>query len=292
MTFESQHFNKEQVSSSFIEAAYERAISGRGQDEIKMESFIEDYGEAVVSSDQELAQTLAKKFEGRESFEEREMHKLATILEAIVIEQIELSEWLGPTTMTRRTSLYDDYINGVDAIAEIEQENTTSHLALAIDVTYGNALYQKFERIREEIEAGTLTTIKYFEDSDRTFKGKLFKVPRIVLGVDKRALVELAELWMQGKKRELGLHRVQIKLIEEVRIQLKAFREYAASLEGREDIVKIFDRQIRILGTIKKERYEALEELGVVIEESFDEGSDKTFDAIRHGARDIASRAG
>lgn len=281
---------RENVSSSFIDAAYERAQTGVGQDQIDVHNFEDHYGSAAVAEDIKTIERFESIFASEDTEQEIETAKWATILEAIIVEHVELSEWLGSTTMTRRTSRFDDVVNAVDAIAEIENENATTHLALSIDVTFSETLAKKFARITKEIDEGTLATVKYFESSDRTFKGTLMKVPRIVLGVGPRFLVELAELWMQKKNKELAYNAIQLKFIEEVRVQLYAFRAYAQSLKNREDIVKVYDRQIRILGVIKKERYEALEKAGVSTDAPL-VGVDPTFDAIVGFAKDIESRA-
>jgi hypothetical protein len=156
---------------AILAQAYERALSGRGQEQIDMDRFADDYGAESVAKDKARVAELEAKFEAEMTPEIQEAIRLGTILEAIVTEQAELNEWLGSDVRTRKASRYDDVENGVDVIAEIEQEHTTSHLALAIDVTHGVFLQKKFDRIKREIDEGTLTTVKYFENTDETFRG-------------------------------------------------------------------------------------------------------------------------
>lgn len=279
--------NTEQVSEKFLTAAYERAVSGRGQDQIDMDDFIDDYGDAAVQSDKKHVARLEERFAADATPETNESLKLATVLESIITEQIELSDWFGPSTTTRRTSRFDDVVNGVDAIAEIEQDNTMNHLALAIDVTYGTSLEKKFRRIKEEIEEGTLASVKYFDNEEHTFKGKLFKVPRVVLGIDRTRLIELAGLWLNDKKKELAVHPVQFKLLEEIRLQLLGFKKYASTL-GRDDLVKIYERQAQIVMGIIKERHSEMEKQRIQVVDVADE-HDRTFESIVENVRYIAS---
>lgn len=172
-------------------------------------------------------------------------------------------------------------VNGVDTIAEIEQEHTTSHLALAIDVTHGILLQKKFDRIRREIDEGTLTTVKYFESTDETFRGRLLKVPRVVLGVEKSAVAELAQLWIAGKNKELATHPVQIQLLDEITIQLKSYRDYAQHT-GKGDLAKVYDKQLRIVQGIAEQPNK--KRLREEMEADTSRERDKTQRAIHLGA--------
>jgi hypothetical protein len=190
---------------------------------------------------------------------------------------------------TRKASRYDDVVNGVDTIAEIEQENSTSHLALAIDVTHGVMLQKKFDRIKREIDEGTLTTIKYFENSDETFRGRLLKVPRVVLGVEKSAVVELAGLWNAGKNKELATHPVQVQLIEEITVQLQSCLEYAQKT-GKGDIARVYERQLRIIEGIANQPDK--KKLRAQVEADTSREPDRTQQAIQLGAKRLPAIAG
>lgn len=275
-------FGPKKASDIVLQKAYERARSGRGQEAIEMSDFISDYGEENVANDKLQVEEIEERFK-EESQEVRDALRLATILEAIITEQVELSEWLGPEVHTRKASRYDDLINKVDVIAEVEHEHTPTHLALAIDVTHGRYLNDKFNDIKREIETGTLTSVKYFENADQTFKGKLSKVPRVVLGMDKEALFELTELWMEGNNTKLAAHPVQLEILEEIQLQLEQYRDYALRCD-KDDLVKIYDRQLRIIESIVSlpEKQE--------LARSYDADRgyrthDETYKAIRLGAR-------
>ncbi len=271
-----------------LSQAYERALSGKGQEQIDIDHFLRDYGAENIAKDKEEITEREAAFEEEMTPETREALRLGTILEAIITEQVELNEWFGQDVRTRKASRYDDIINGVDTIAEIEQQNTTSHLALAIDVTHGILLQKKFHRIKHEIDEGTLTTVKYFENMDETFRGRLLKVPRVVLGVEKEAVIELAALWIAGKNKELASHPIQIQLLEEMVIQLQSYQEYAQKTD-KDDLARIYEKQLRIIESIanqpKKRR------LKEQLDTDTSRQPDRTQQAIRLGAKKLAALA-
>jgi len=67
-----------------------------------------------------------------------ETKKIADIFEAVVLEHGELSDWLGGSAKTMKTSRYDDYMNGVDLLVEFAgaEGEESEHLGLAADVTF------------------------------------------------------------------------------------------------------------------------------------------------------------
>jgi hypothetical protein len=160
---------------------------------------------------------------------EDEAKKTATVFEAIILEQSELAEWLGPNATTIKTSDYDDYINGVDLVAEFGNTSSGfSHLALGVDVTFGaTKLRQKFESILAEIELDTLAEIKYFRSDALGFEGTLQHIPRVVLGISKEEVLALSRLWLTNNKRALAIHPIQHVLLDQMHRQLSVFGNIA-----------------------------------------------------------------
>jgi hypothetical protein len=160
------------------------------------------------------------------------LHKrTADIFEAIILKEAELSEWLGTAT-TYKTAAYDDYYNKIDMIAEWGGEGEANKvIALGTDVTYGALnVHHKLERIREAIDRGQLGTIKYFKDAAGNFMGRRKNVPLAVIGVSLPAVQELASLWMNGEKKQLGAHPIQRVLTEQLQEQLIAMEQYALAI--------------------------------------------------------------
>ena len=203
-----------------IKQTHERAASILQKDAFDPRNFTELYGEENVQKDLDYVEDVKTKFE------DSEMKPVAEVLEAIMYEHIELSEWFGPTAQTIRPSEFDDIKNKVDLITEFVEESTRKYLALGIDVTFGSkTLGEKFTRIKADIDKDELTQVKYFETHG--YKGSLQQVPRIIVGVEADTVIELAALWMNNKNKDLGEHFVKDIILDEIEEQLIAFLAYA-----------------------------------------------------------------
>ena len=181
-----------------IKSAYERARKINDQESIDPQKF-EHYDKTMVLRDMELVQRREADFRMQSTRESEENKKVATILEAILHEQIGTSDWIGPNVSTIKSSRFDDIVNGVDSIARIQREGEgDTHLGLAIDVTFSSHITDKLDRIKDDVKNGKLTQIKYFaspnpEDAkEYTYMGSL-KVPRVVIGIEKKAVLDLAK---------------------------------------------------------------------------------------------------
>lgn len=238
------------------------------------------YGEARVRRDEERVEK-----------KKREIEKLGTgptkkaqLLEALLTEQIELSEWFGGNTFTIVPAEYDDLFHGVDLALEIVDDNEVRHLALGVDVTSSPiAIRKKLKIIKDHIADGTLTSMEYFhsEDHNPDFYGTMANIPQVVIGSDGKTIKELGELWMsayglakirrdskqsllspESEEHQRGLgrearqkladHRVQILMLEEIKMQLMVFSKFAVTkrkeykdryeAEGGEELKKLTER--------------------------------------------------
>lgn len=209
--------------------------------------------------------------------------RMGRVLEAIMFEHIELSDWLGENAMTVEASRFDDIVNGVDSWVEFDEgEGRTSHLALAFDVTTSDRIRGKLARIQKEIEEGKLTRIKYFTSDRLNFKGEKTKIPRVIIGANRKTVYELADLWMKDKKRELGEHPVQFKILEEMRVQLEAFRDFSHTI-GRTELEPIYSHGLEIINGIidKKQPDQSI---------ITDCENDDVYQEIVFGARNLKNR--
>lgn len=241
-----------------IDEAHKRAQEVLTDNEIPLEAFIglsDTYPEDSVKRD--IAEV--KRLEG--IFEPSPSKIHADILEAIVCEHGELSNWFGPESQIIKTSRFDDYINKIDMVVETKGDDRGvsrfSHLALGIDVTFGSRdLYRKFDTIRANIDNGTLGEVKYFRSDRQHVTRYLRKVPQIVVGVAIEKVRELGLLWMNRKNKELSEHAVQVTILEEAMLQLKAFIEYAENSEGKEarGVVPILEKELEKIRELLEEK--------------------------------------
>lgn len=234
--------------AKMLDTAYKKAQDiFDSEDAIDPLSF-ENYDQTMVEADLNKVRSQEALFRSQETPETERALRYSAILEAIIHEQIELSDWLGPEVMSRKASRFDDIFNGVDSIAEFQQEHKPSYLALSLDVTYGHP-EKKLKRIRNEIDHETLSQIKYFESSDGSFKGSLKKVPRVVIGADFHQIERLADLWVNGKKKELAEDPMQLQILDEVAMQLRSFQAYATR-NDHPAVAAIYQRQLELIRRI------------------------------------------
>ena len=242
----------ERRSKDIIDKAYQKALAEIAENRaIEPRAFTKfNYDPAIIEEDLRYVEVMEKKFKQDERPEFAEQQKLATILVVIMQTQIEMNDWMGPDVTTKQASRYDDIKNGIDTICEFEQESGVQHLALALDITSSWNPTKKLSRIKEEIDAGKLSTVKYFESSDETFHGTLQLVPRVVIGAERKAIVELAELWLNKKNKELASHPIQLQILNEIVHQLKAFMNYAEK-KGKTNVAAIYNRSLRLMDHIR-----------------------------------------
>lgn len=196
--------------------------------------FVNLYGKENVTRD------LRKVEEIKTHFETDESKRAAEIFEAIMHQHVELSNWLGPHAETIRASEFDDIINGIDLIVEFNENDSTRHLALGIDVTFGSySMQKKFDRIKSEIHADKLATVKYFEAHG--FQGSLIQTPRVVIGVDIAKVIALAGLWERKENKALSTHIAKDIIADEIERQLRTFLLYAQNVNA-ENAVKSYTR--------------------------------------------------
>ena len=240
----------EEKAFELLKTKYEKAPI----DMAKFEN-IDGYGPERIKRDKEKIERKKREIEKLGT----EPTKKAQLLEALLTEQIELSEWFGGNTFTIVPAEFDDLFHGVDLALEIIDNNDVKHLALGIDVTSSPiAIIKKLKIIKDHIANGTLTAMEYFHSKDHNpdFYGTMSNIPQVVIGTDGKTINELGELWMSAfglaklrrdskqsplspeseehqkgltkeAKQKLADHRVQTLMLEEIKMELTAFRKFA-----------------------------------------------------------------
>lgn len=261
-----------------LDAAFRKAMETE-TDQIQMEDFVSVYGEEKIRADQKKVQDLHKEFERRDVVQEMmETRRLGKILEAIVTEQIELNEWLGPNVRTQQTAEFDDYTNGIDFVAEFDEQGALRHMGFAIDATHGqqSAIEHKLEKIRHQLNRGELGELTYFQTVDGSFQGKKRFIPRVVLAVDKKHMIELARLWVHGEQKALSTHPIKQQIMKEIIVQLQGQINYAKALEkkGKEvtNMIGVLSGQLAVMERLSES----------------ERARQNTFREIDMGAEDVA----
>lgn len=107
----------EKISES-EEEAYKILIPRHRESAIQLDDFEGVVGPEEIERDKEA---IKKKKSGMEDIDSAS-HRRAQLLEALLTEQIELSDWFGDNVMTIIPSEYDDLFNGIDLAVEFEKD--------------------------------------------------------------------------------------------------------------------------------------------------------------------------
>lgn len=175
------------------------AISEEIRDErTDMESFrgAKFYENDEIDADLEQCHTIGQKIEDERrnySPEKQASYERGLAAEYTFRHGIAEYGWLAPDVNMIVTSEYDDYVRGIDSIAQIiTGPEQFEHLGFAIDFASGaEDVGMKIRRTFDSIDQGFTPSVKYF-DSEKTGKLKNFKVPRIVIGASPDTLARLA----------------------------------------------------------------------------------------------------
>jgi hypothetical protein len=227
---------------------------------VKIEDFEEIYGPEEVERDRQAITDKKSRMEKVDS----PSHRRAQLLEAILAEQIELSEWFGTEAMTIIPSEYDDLYNGIDLMTEFEKEGYFQYLGMNIDVTsVPGTVKKKLDIIKAKITSGTLGQIKYLRSERSDIMGRMSNIPSFVVGADIRTIHELAELWLTANQtrnlgetklnaeeirdlrekakeaqEKLAKHRTRLLILLQIQSQLEAFINFAQSIKNSEVVGK------------------------------------------------------
>lgn len=274
-----KYFENQIEQKEFIGKLHERAKKIMGENVIPMDDFINPYGKENVEKDKDIAEKLKIKFQENAPDEKKEAKVLADILEAIILEESELSNWFGENTSTIKTSDYDDYVNHVDAVIEFEGDKIPVYTALGIDMTYSTDIKEKFDYIKKEIENGILAEVKYFSSS--FIKGIHTQIPRLIIGADVKTINELGELWLdknskiEGRKKEvkeaLENHSIQFQFLNQMILEAEFFEKYAQKA-NKPEIAEIYARLKNLILSVYNDKVSKQKDEGVY---------DKMFDVIK-----------
>ncbi len=243
--------------------------------------FINLYGDVSIKKDMAFVERREQRFRKEATPGLEAKYKAAHILEYIIFEQSELSEWFGSQAHTIKTSRLDDIANGVDMVIEFQdpedyKDRSFDRLGLAVDISFGVDLSGKFHRIKEEIDNGTLSEVKYFK-SERSPAQKLEHLPRIVIGCSGATIDELVKLWTTGDKVRLGNHPLQVQLLHEIQIQLEVFEDYALYVAKNEEMANIYKGLRGIVDPLLAEKRKAL---GPNARNLYDSGFERIQDGL------------
>lgn len=201
---------------------------------IDEKEFVDIYSEEQIQNDLLEIKNIENTLNLNSSKQEKENRKIASLLEGVIVDQVEANEWLGEDCEIIPASRYDDIKNGIDIIGIFNKKNVAQHLGLAIDVTFASnheTLFKKLNSIKATIYSANSPKLKYFRDPE-TGQHKVLYLPKVIIGTRLSSAEKLLILWgskEEGKNKKLKEDPMQAKIILESLYQLKYFYEYALS---------------------------------------------------------------
>lgn len=193
---------------------------------------------------------------------DKRIYEDSRLLESVLFSSIRESHWLGEKTGLILPSPYDDYFRGIDAFAELAKEPTDPrHIGFSFDFTMSpETLVKKMKRNIETLSNGFVPSVKYF-DSPLLGKRKNVWMPRVILGADYPSVKRVADAYVEAHAHS-GLDRkgvlvndpTQFVLLDEIRGQLRAFRNMAYELFHNEKAGGIYHRALAAFSEAMKER--------------------------------------
>ncbi len=192
----------ESVASDTVERHLEDTldmISEMDGRRIKLEDFhgVKFIEEQQIHDDQIVVDKLEAKFNKdpqRMSQEELRQFEIGNAAEYTFVHALEEAQWLAPKVNAIVTSKYDDYVRGIDTVAQIDLgEGRFEHLGFAIDFgTSKDDIGKKLLKTLDSIDRGSCPSVRYF-NSPKTGKLKEFKLPRVIVGAGQESLNRLVD---------------------------------------------------------------------------------------------------
>lgn len=195
-------------------------------------------------------------FDQKNTLDEKETKKLATIFEAIVIEGVNLSKCFGEDVMARASAPYDNICE-----TKIDSYLLLKNIPLGIDVSMrninGEAFTEKIEKNLRMIQNNEKKGIKYFKDSNGELKRDVF-APKVVISCNTSMIRDLMfdfkNLDKDKFSEKLKSHQMSREIVKQVIGQCRIFAEYAKYKKQN----KVADYYTNILLIINKISEESL----------------------------------
>lgn len=283
-------------------------------------SFSDIYDPKSIKSDVEYVGRMEAKFAQDSKDGDPSGTRRGELLEAMIFEQLKYARWFGADADAVAVSRFDDIANGVDMIIQFIREGGFKFLALTIDITSSpDKMHEKLGKIKASILSGSLTMIKYFDPNPKSKKadgsnfsglkirGELRDIPRVVVGIDRRSLQELSLLKislsgaLKGSRdisnsretrialeakykeavRSILNHRIQLLILEQIKLQLAAFSRFARE-HDQERLAQQYDSNLLIINEVLGKK---LRTVKITPEEIIANNNDEVLASLHSGLK-------
>ncbi len=191
--------------------------------------FIDIYPEAEILEDLEEIRKIEESFDNNP--EQKYKAELASLLEAVLADQIESNNWLGDNVEIVPASRYDDIKQGVDIVSIYRQEDEEEYLGMAVDVAFANDkknIISKLDNLKFSLKNAHIPKLKYFEDP-QTGEHRELLIPKVIIGTRQSSAEKLLRLWggeSKDRNKLLAGDTMQTKIILESLYQIDYFKNY------------------------------------------------------------------
>lgn len=191
--------------------------------------------DAEIEADVRMMEKLRAEFTDMSGLSEAELETRVngSIIERMFPTVIERYHWLGEQAHIIYTSLYDDYVNGVDSVAQITSPEPAQNLGFEIDFTSSEMeMRDKVRKIGGKLEQGAVYKVKYF-DSPATGKIKNLELPKVAFGLHFRDVRDFSDLLVEASYRpddarlndQIASHPVRKTFLQYTSAQLIQFSD-------------------------------------------------------------------
>lgn len=222
------------------EVIYENLVRKQIAKKPKIEDYKDVFREDEIKNDQCRLETVVKGFDKYST-------QRSEILEAILLNQIEMSNWFGENCFTVQTTKFDDVLHHTDFVVEWPQGRGKA-LRVGVDVTVTNdrnVIYKKLDFITRDLDKKRGTTIKYFQSEINNKRGKIENLPRLIIALSKEGLSSLCDEFAKTKnidkekrkfaKQNLEYNPLQISIIKDLIEQIEAQIDYLIDKNQKEE---------------------------------------------------------
>lgn len=188
----------------------------------RLQDFIGDknYAPGEVRQDLDEMREKGSRILTKLSFGREREYQLAEETEFCLMEAFQNFGWFSEEVTVSPASDFDDLFRGVDFVLTFADDPRRA-ARLAVDVTIAfdaDIIVEKERRIRDRLERGQMTEVKYFvDDQDKAATGRI-KAPHIVIAVLPIVAEEFRDLIAKGR----SLSFIDQKRIEEIKTELLA----------------------------------------------------------------------
>ncbi len=217
---------------------------------LRMEDFDDVYGELVIKGDKESLRL------SKSRYGDKEKHQIASVVEWMMFDQIEKSNWLGEETYTYLTSDFDDVRGGADLVIEFPVgENEWRRMAVDVTVSEESAK-KKVLSTKEDALEERLSKVKYFESYAEEYKREIRDLPKIVLGMDVEAFksitTELVRKLRDNKQEEiLEIGDLKRQMLEMIVSQSEYFKDVSHNAKVKRVYGEVKDYFKKVLDGIE-----------------------------------------